>query len=112
MTSRKGGRLKLGLSRSARRVVPIEVVVCEAGVEVFCGIDPGYRHMCAVLWAYLDHEDTMVVFDELAVAKTVISEVCKEIKLRNERRGARPNWYVIDPAARNKNGQRFTSWRC
>lgn len=77
-------------------------MVCEAGVEVSCGIDPGYRHVCALLWAYLNHEDTMVVFDELAVAKTVISEVRKESKLRNQRWGVRPNRYVIDAAARNQ----------
>lgn len=75
------------------------------GVEVFAGIDPGYRHMCAVLFAYLDADDDLVVFDEIAMPKTVISNICREIKLRCERWGIRPNWYVIDPAARNKNGQ-------
>jgi len=75
------------------------------GVEVFCGVDPGYRHMCVVLWAYLDATDDLVIFDELAAPRTVISEVCKEIRLRNQRWGVKPNWYVIDPAAKNRNGQ-------
>ena len=75
------------------------------GVEVFAGIDPGYRHMCAVIYAYLDVEDNMVVFDEIAMPKALVSEVCREIKLRDQRWGTSPRWFVIDPSARNKNSQ-------
>ena len=37
------------------------------GVEVFRGVDPGYRHMCAVVYCFLDDTDELVVFDEIAV---------------------------------------------
>jgi hypothetical protein len=90
--------------RSHEHVVPALPELPD-GVEVFAGIDPGYRHMCAVLWAYLDSDDVMVVFDELAMPKARISEVCREIMLRNERWGQSPRWFVIDPSARNKNSQ-------
>jgi hypothetical protein len=85
------------------------------GVEVFCGIDPGIRHMCAVVYAYLDHEDTMVVFDEIGLQGATVREVCREIQLRNLRWGTKkpdgkiipllPRWYVIDPASRNRANQ-------
>ena len=75
------------------------------GVEVFCGIDPGYRHLCAVVYAFLDQDDRMVVFDEICLPQTRISEICKQIKVHNARWGVVPNFYVIDPAARNKNNQ-------
>lgn len=74
-------------------------------VPVFCGIDPGIRHMAAVVWCYLDYEDRLVVFDELAARGDTIAEVCRQIHLRNARWGRTPVWYVIDPAARNKNQQ-------
>ena len=75
------------------------------GVEVFGGIDPGLRHMAAVVFCYLDAEDNLVVFDEIALQGHTISEVCKEIDLRLERWDCRPRWWVIDPASRNKNNQ-------
>jgi len=75
------------------------------GVEVFCGLDPGLRHMAAVVFCYLDAEDNLVVFDEIALQGHTISEVCKEIDLRLERWDCRPRWWVIDPASRNKNNQ-------
>ena len=75
------------------------------GVEVFGGIDPGIRHMAAVVFAYLDADDNLVVFDELALQGHTISEVCKEIELKKLRWGCEPRWWVIDPASRNKNNQ-------
>lgn len=75
------------------------------GVEVFGGIDPGLRHMAAVVFCFLDSEDNLVVFDEIALQGHTISEVCKEIDLRLERWQTKPRWWVIDPASRNKNNQ-------
>jgi phage terminase large subunit-like protein len=74
-------------------------------VEVFGGIDPGLRHMAAVVFCFLDPDDNLVVFDEIALQGQTISEVCKEIDLRLERWNVRPRWWVIDPASRNKNNQ-------
>jgi hypothetical protein len=73
--------------------------------EVFCAIDPGYRFLCVVLYAYLDADDRMVVFDEIALEQAKVSDVCLQIRMRNERWGITPRWYVIDPAARNRNSQ-------
>ena len=74
-------------------------------VEVFCAIDPGYRFLCVVLYGYLDADDKLVVFDELALEQAKVSDVCLQIRMRNERWGINPRWYVIDPAARNRNTQ-------
>lgn len=74
------------------------------GVEVFAGIDAGLRRP-AVVYAYLDHEDTMVVFDEIAPRNWTIPKVCAEIQRRNLKWKITPRWYVIDPSVRNKNQQ-------
>lgn len=89
---------------SSRHVLPSQAEL-PPGVEVFCGIDPGYRHMCAVVYCYLTGEDELVVFDEIAMQGATIRQVCDEIKRRNARWGIQPNWFVIDPASRNKNNQ-------
>lgn len=75
------------------------------GADVFVGIDPGLRHMAAVVWVWLDHNDEMVVFDELALKDQTIEEVCKQIHLKNAEWRVIPRWYVIDPASRNRSGQ-------
>ena len=74
-------------------------------VECFAGVDPGIRVMCAVVFAYLTDDNTMVVYDELALQGKTIREVCAHIQLKNARWKQTPRWYVIDPAARNKNHQ-------
>lgn len=73
--------------------------------EVFVGIDPGIRHMCAVVWCHISPEDRLTVFDELADGGQTIGAVCRRIHERNARWGVTPRWYVIDPASRNKNHQ-------
>jgi len=85
------------------------------GANVYVGIDPGMRHMAAVVWAYINTEDTMVVFDELALQGQNIAQVCESIKLINQKWGQHtetgaiaplvPVWYVIDPSARNVSHQ-------
>jgi len=73
--------------------------------EVFCGIDPGYRHMCAVVFCYLTSEDELVVFDEIAAVGHTVQTVCKQINEKIAHWRRKPAWFVIDPAARNKSGQ-------
>ncbi len=75
-------------------------------VRVYVGIDPGMRHMAAVVWCYLTAEDTMVVFDELTLQGHTVKQVAEAIKLINLKHGKGnqsllPDWYVIDPSARN-----------
>jgi phage terminase large subunit-like protein len=81
------------------------------GQRVYVGIDPGMRHMAAVVWTYLTSEDTLVVFDELALQGHTVKQVAEAIKQVNMKWGQRtdtgaivplhPDWYVIDPSARN-----------
>ena len=76
-----------------------------AGAEIMCGVDPGYRHLCAVVFCFLDALDRLVVFDEIALGQATVREVCGEIRARCLGWGIAPNWFVIDPASRNKNNQ-------
>jgi phage terminase large subunit-like protein len=82
--------------------------------KVYVGIDPGMRIMAAVLWTYLTPQDQLVCFDELALAGHTVQQVCEAIKLTNMKHTRHlneqklpliPQWYVIDPAARNVNHQ-------
>jgi hypothetical protein len=80
------------------------------GAEVFAGIDPGYRHLAAVLYAYLDHDDDLVVFDEIGLKQKTVKDVCAAMRLLDAKWGfedqpLQRNWSVIDPASRNKNNQ-------
>lgn len=108
--ARKSGRfvsfagLIYGSFSTNTHVVP-EFERLPDGVEVFRGIDPGYRHMCAVVYAFLDSEDRLVVFDEIAMRGATVKEICGEIKRRDARWNVVPRWTVIDPASRNKNNQ-------
>ena len=85
----------------AKHLIPAESP--PEGSEVYVGIDPGIRHNTGVVWAYLDAEDRMVVFDEIAEAGQTAKQICDLIHLKNEGHGIKPRWYVIDPSARNKN---------
>lgn len=83
--------------------------------EVFRAIDPGYRHLCAVLYMYLDSDDELVVFDELGLQAATVKEVCDamvKLDLRwghelesGDRLPLQSNWNVIDPASKNRNNQ-------
>jgi phage terminase large subunit-like protein len=79
--------------------------------RIYVGIDPGMRHMAAVVWCYLTNEDLLVQFDELALQGHTVKQVAENIKLINQKWGQKtetgaiaplhPDWYVIDPSARN-----------
>lgn len=116
LEARKSGRfvhfhgMIYGEFKRNEHVIP-ELTELPGGVNVYVGIDPGVRHMAAVVWAYLNQEDTLVVFDELALQGHTVKQVCEKIKLVNQKWGQRtqtgaivplmPSWYVIDPSARN-----------
>jgi phage terminase large subunit-like protein len=74
-------------------------------VNVVVGIDPGLRNFAGVIWAYLTPDDTMVVFREGYYHGLTAKQVCREILETNEDLGINPIYYVIDPAARNKEHQ-------
>jgi phage terminase large subunit-like protein len=87
-----------------RHVIP-ELEELPDGVTVMTGIDPGIRHMAAVVFAYVDFDDRLVIFDEIALQGSTVSGVCEEFHLRCTRWGITPRWNVIDPAARNRSDQ-------
>ena len=83
-------------------------------VEVFRSVDPGYRHMCAVGYYYLDGLDELVKFDEISLRQATVKQVCDEIERLDAKWGVRKdgkvfplrvNWTVIDPASKNRNNQ-------
>lgn len=93
-----------------RHVVPTASVPPRA--TVVAAIDPGIRHMAAVVWAYMTEDDDLVVFDEITPQGETIRDVCRAIKMIELKHGHRdpvsgrvtplkPPVYVIDPAARN-----------
>ena len=85
------------------------------GVEVFRGVDPGYRHMCAVVYCFLDDTDELVVFDEIALKGGTVKQVCRLMDQVDAKWGSsredgtidklRANWTVIDPSSKNRNNQ-------
>lgn len=74
-------------------------------VNVVVGIDPGIRNAAAVVWMYLTAEDTMVTFEEGYYRDMTAKQVCEAIHKVNDRFDVHPLYYVIDPAARNKEHQ-------
>lgn len=74
-------------------------------VNVVVGIDPGIGEAMAVVWAYLDSSDRMVVFEELFVPDQTIAQVAEQIHSLNAYWKVNPLYYVIDPASRNRNAQ-------
>lgn len=72
------------------------------GLPIYVGIDPGIRHMAAVVFMYHSPDDTLVIFEELALKDMNVAEVATAIKETEIVYGVKPTWYVIDPSARNK----------
>jgi hypothetical protein len=87
----------------SRHVVPDEDELPE-NVEVFEGLDPGLR-FAAVVFCYLDEYDCLTVYDELKLEERTAAHVANQIVLKRAGWRTHPRWTVIDPAARNRNGQ-------
>jgi len=88
----------------SEHVIP-EVDEVPEGAEVYVGIDPGLREMAAVVFAYVTADDVLVVFEEIAEQNTTVAQICSLIFAVNAKYKIEPKWYVIDPAARNRNHQ-------
>lgn len=89
--------------KESRHVIPERPL--PPNVNVVVGIDPGIRNRTAVVWVYLTHDDQMVVFQEGYYHDMTVKQVCDEIHKTNADYDMSPLYYVIDPAARNKNHQ-------
>lgn len=81
-------------------VVPQHTV--PEGAPIYVGLDPGIRHMAAVVFCYHRSDDTLVVFDEIAAQGKTVAEVSKEIHMTLSAHKVAPTWFVIDPSAKNK----------
>lgn len=85
-------------SRS-RHVIPTGAV--PKGATIVGSIDPGTRHMAAVVWAYLGFDDDLVVFETVAMKQSTVAQVCKQIRMVEQQHQIQVPYYIIDPAARN-----------
>lgn len=89
--------------KKEKHVVPQRPV--PENVNVVVGIDPGLAHPAGVVWMYLTPDDTMVVFEAERFKGMSAAQVCQRILEINDLHGVHPLYYVIDPAARNKEHQ-------
>lgn len=75
--------------------------------SIVVGIDPGYRHPGAV-WVAFDNDNVGIVFAEVYKENLIVADHAQLIKEMNAKWGIDPDYYVIDPSARNldaKTGQ-------
>jgi hypothetical protein len=59
------------------------------GQDVFVGIDPGWARG-GVIWAAIDRDDCMLVFDELYPSKENIDQIAQQIREKNHYWGSTP----------------------
>jgi hypothetical protein len=65
------------------------------------GIDPGVARG-GVVWCGFDRDGVQLVYDELYPEGKTVGEIAKAIKAKNRWWGIDPDFYVIDPSARNR----------
>lgn len=75
----------------------------EPSVPIYVGIDPGIDHPTAIVWAWVDTQDRMVVFKTIKVSDSTVGQIATMIATINEEYGIHPHFYVIDPSAKNRN---------
>lgn len=66
----------------------------------YMAIDPGLRNPTAALWAAVDKEDNLFLYDEYYVREKTIQEHCKAIKLKENRIDV---IRLMDPASAGRN---------
>ncbi len=64
-------------------------------------IDPGIEKT-GVLWTGFDSENVALVYDELYLSDSTVEATAEAIKAKNAEWGVKPDYYVIDPTARNR----------
>jgi phage terminase large subunit-like protein len=69
--------------------------------SIVVGIDPGIR-WTGVTFVAFDGENHALVFDELYLQQKTIPEVADDIRAKLAQWGVSPDFYVIDPSARNR----------
>lgn len=91
-----------------RHVIPEEeaheALLPENLQRLAVGIDPGFRHAAGVVWvARTEHK--LVVVAESALKETVISQVAKDIHMKNAAMKVAPSMYPGDPACLKRDPQ-------
>src|SRR5690606_27497139 len=69
--------------------------------SVVVGIDPGLNRT-GVVWVAFDNDNVALVFDELYPEQEIVENIARKIKATNAKWGIEPDYYVIDPSARNR----------
>lgn len=90
-----------------RHIVPDSVVrdALASRELMICGLDPGFRHMAAAVWAFMDRDEHVWVVAEVAMQEVIIPEVAKAILGTAEELGAVPDAYIADPAILKRDPQ-------
>jgi phage terminase large subunit-like protein len=71
------------------------------GQSIVLGIDPGIR-WTGVSFVAFDDDNAALVFDELYLEQHTVPQVVAAIEEKLGEWGVRPDFYVIDPSARNR----------
>ena len=69
--------------------------------SVVVGIDPGLNRT-GVVWVAFDNDNVALVFDELYPEQAIVEQIVENIRTVNRKWGIEPDYYVIDPSARNR----------
>jgi len=69
--------------------------------SVVVGIDPGLNRT-GVVWVAFDNDNVALVFDELYPEQAIVEQIVESIRTVNRKWGIEPDYYVIDPSARNR----------
>lgn len=74
-----------------------------SGQSIVVGIDPGIN-FTGLVWVAFDDDNCALIFDSMKLQDLTVDLVAEEIMRKNaEWNIAEPDYYVIDPSARNRN---------
>lgn len=71
------------------------------GQNIVVGIDPGIR-WTGIVWTAFDNDNAALIFDEIKVDSKTVESIALMIRERNAQWKVEPDYYVIDPSARNR----------
>jgi phage terminase large subunit-like protein len=69
--------------------------------SIVVGIDPGLN-FTGVVWVAFDEDNSALVFTEFLGEQLVVKDIAEAIRAKNKEWGIDPDFYVIDPSARNR----------
>jgi hypothetical protein len=84
-----------------KHIVPTPEKLHVRGLDVYVGIDPGVARG-GVVWCGFDRDNVLLVFDELYPEGLTVEQIAGQIRAKNREWGIEPQFFVIDPSARNR----------